>query len=186
MLKETLYNSLKILKFTRICMENHSAVNGWKELLIPWIATTKGLSIVKSVNCTLKESNSNWELFKRSTFRSSWPHSGALQLLNFSQPASQSISQSVSQSVSQQPVKQSVIQSVSWLVSQSVNQTVKSASQTVSQSVSKSVNQSVSWSVSQSVNQSVNQPDSQSVSLLVSLSVGQSVYQPIIIQWNLY
>ena len=173
MLKETLYNSLKILKFTRICMENYSAVNGWKELLIPWIATTKGLSIVKSVNCTLKESNSNWELFKRSTFRSSWPHSGALQLLNFSQPASQSISESVSQSVSQQPVKQSVIQSVSWLVSQSVsqsvNQTVKSASQTVSQSVSKSVNQSVSWSVSQSVSQSISQSTmaSQTVSQLV-------------------
>ena len=152
MLKETLYNSLKILKFTRICMENHSAVNGWKELLIPWIATTKGLSIAESVNCTLKESNSNWELFKRSTFRSSWPHSGALQLLNFSQPASQSISQSVSQSVSQQPVKQSVIQSVSWLVSQSVSQSIRQSSRPVKQSV----NQSVSLLISQSVGQSAS------------------------------
>ena len=170
MLKETLYNSLKILKFTRICMENYSAVNGWKELLIPWIATTKGLSIVKSVNCTLKESNSNWELFKRSTFRSSWPHSGALQLLNFSQPASQSISESVSQSVSQQPVKQSVIQSVSWLVSQSV-------SQSVSESVSQSIRQS-SRPVKQSVNQSVSLLISQSVGQSASQSVSQSVSQP--------
>ena len=163
MLKETLYNSLKILKFTRICMENHSAVNGWKELLIPWIATTKGLSIVKSVNCTLKESNSNRELFKRSTFRSSWPHSGALQLLNFSQPASQSISQSVSQ----QPVKQSVIQSVSWLVSQSVSQSIRQSSRPVKQSVNQSVSLLISQSVGQSASQSISQSTSQTVSQLV-------------------
>ena len=29
MLKEIFHDSLKILKFTRICMENHSSVTGW-------------------------------------------------------------------------------------------------------------------------------------------------------------
>ena len=32
MLKEIFHDSLKILKFTRICMENYSSVTGWEEL----------------------------------------------------------------------------------------------------------------------------------------------------------
>jgi len=32
MLKKILYDSLKISKFTRICMENYSSVTGWQKL----------------------------------------------------------------------------------------------------------------------------------------------------------
>ena len=35
MLKDILNYSLKISKFTRICRENHSSVNGWQELFFP-------------------------------------------------------------------------------------------------------------------------------------------------------
>ena len=159
-------------------MENHSAVTGWKELLTTWIATAKGLSVVKRINCNLKESNSNWELFKCSTFRSSWPHSDALQLLNFSQPATQSVSQSPSQSVSQS-VSQSISQSASQPVSPSV-------SQSVSQPVSQPVKQSVNQSFSQSVSQSISQPASQSVSQSVSQSFSQSISRSVSVSTNYY
>ena len=36
MLQKIFYNSLNILKFTRICMENHSSVVGWQELFFPY------------------------------------------------------------------------------------------------------------------------------------------------------
>ena len=149
-------------------MENHSAVTGWKELLTTWIATAKGLSVVKRINCNLKESNSNWELFKCSTCRSSWPHSDALQLLNFSQPATQSVSHSVSPSASQ-----SVSQPASQSVSQPVSQPVK---QSVNQSVNQSFSQSVSQSASQPASQSVSQSFSQSVSRSVSVSTNYFIY----------
>ena len=32
-LKEIFYDGLKILKCTRICMENHSTMTGWQKLL---------------------------------------------------------------------------------------------------------------------------------------------------------
>ena len=36
MLKKTLYDSLKISKFTRICMENYSSVSGWQKLFFSY------------------------------------------------------------------------------------------------------------------------------------------------------
>ena len=36
MLKKTLYDSLKISKFTRICMENYSSVTGWQKLFFSY------------------------------------------------------------------------------------------------------------------------------------------------------
>ena len=38
MLKEIFHDSLKISKFTRICMENHSSVTGWQKLLLRYMA----------------------------------------------------------------------------------------------------------------------------------------------------
>ena len=149
----------------------------WKELLIPWIATAKGLSVVKSINCNLKESNSNWELFKCSTFRSSWPHSEASQLLNFSQPATQSVNQSVSQSV-RQPVSHSVSQPASQSVSQPFSQPVK---QSVSQSASQSVSQCFSQSVSRSVGQSVYQP----IIIFISSIINPAIRRWLICYWGL-
>ena len=35
MLQEIFYDSLKISKFPRVYMENHSNVTGWQELLFP-------------------------------------------------------------------------------------------------------------------------------------------------------
>ena len=36
MLKEIFHDSLKILKFTRICVENHSSVTGWQKLFFSY------------------------------------------------------------------------------------------------------------------------------------------------------
>ena len=36
MLKKILYDSLKISKFTRICMENYSSVTGWQKLFFSY------------------------------------------------------------------------------------------------------------------------------------------------------
>ena len=36
MLKKALYDSLKISKFTRICMENYSSVTGWQKLFFSY------------------------------------------------------------------------------------------------------------------------------------------------------
>ena len=36
MLKEIFHDSLKISKFTRICMENHSSVTGWQKLFFSY------------------------------------------------------------------------------------------------------------------------------------------------------
>ena len=36
MLKEIFHDSLKIPKFTRICMENHSSVSGWQKLFFSY------------------------------------------------------------------------------------------------------------------------------------------------------
>ena len=36
MLQKIFYNSFNISKFTRICMENHSSMNGWQKLFFPY------------------------------------------------------------------------------------------------------------------------------------------------------
>ena len=36
MLKEIFHDSLKISKFTRICMVNHSSVTGWQKLFFSY------------------------------------------------------------------------------------------------------------------------------------------------------
>ena len=36
MLKEIFHDSLKISKFTRICVENHSSVTGWQKLFFSY------------------------------------------------------------------------------------------------------------------------------------------------------
>ena len=36
MLKEIFHDSLKISKFTRICMENHASVTGWQKLFFSY------------------------------------------------------------------------------------------------------------------------------------------------------
>ena len=78
MLKEIFHDSLKISRFTRICMENHSSVTGWQELFLSykygWKFTGYPILI-----CSFSSSNKFFQKQTAFTFTESWSRDQLIQ-----------------------------------------------------------------------------------------------------------